>query len=176
MVEEKKRRGTLNSVANRMICTSTVRGLQKKLAEKNVNVSTGIILQLKPFFITYASDKELSLCLCKLCLNVKFLFDTLMAKAKKDGDEGFISISNFFMYHCECPRTPNSYFKWSCVTRTCSQWRNLSPATLTCEHSTELVTVNQIEVVQKQYMCFNKQTNEFETKSTKNNRSSAKIN
>ena len=73
LIEEvTNKRGRVSYVANRMIFTSTVRSLHHKLAEKEVNVSIGSILNCKPFFITYASAKEMALCLCKICLNTKF--------------------------------------------------------------------------------------------------------
>ena len=49
--------------ANRRIATCTVRVLQSKLESENCNISLGIILELKPFFKTYPTDKELALSL-----------------------------------------------------------------------------------------------------------------
>ena len=86
------KRGQASYVANHIIFTSTVRSLHHKLAEKGINVSIGSVLNSKPFFITYASAKEMAPCLCKICLNTKFLFGPLMSRAKKDGDEAFDSI------------------------------------------------------------------------------------
>ena len=119
-VEEKKnKRGRVNMSENRMIVTETVRSMQKSLLEKGIDVSIGSVLNLQPFFVTYASEKEMSLCLCKICLNTKFLFDALMSKAKKDGDEYFDSITAFFMAGCSCPKGENGYHKWSCSIRKC---------------------------------------------------------
>ena len=73
-----------------MILTETLSSIQKLLIGKGITASVGSILNLKPFFITYATEKEMSLFLCKICLNTKFLFDALMVKAKKYGDEIFI--------------------------------------------------------------------------------------
>ena len=69
IIEEKMNKRSITFSANRMIATVTVRGLQKKLMETGVNVSLGTIVYLKPFFINYPSEKEMALCLCKLCLN-----------------------------------------------------------------------------------------------------------
>ena len=87
------KRGQASYVANHIIFTSTVRSLHHKLAEKGINISIGSVLNCKPFLITYASAKEMALCLCKIYLKTKFLFDPLMSTAKKDGDEAFHSIS-----------------------------------------------------------------------------------
>ena len=102
-----------------MISTTTVRGIKKKLAESDYDVSIGAIINNKPFFITYATEKELSLCLCKMCINMSFLFEPLMAKAKKDGDECFASISSFLMSNSSCPKTQTGYYDWKCVNRRC---------------------------------------------------------
>ena len=76
-----------------MILTCTVRNIHNKLTESGVRVSLGKVMSLKPFFITYPTEKEISLCLCKLCLNVKMLLEPL----KKDDDEIYNSASEFFM-------------------------------------------------------------------------------
>ena len=74
-VEEKKnKRGRVNMSGNRMIMAETVRSMQKSLLGKGIFVSIGSVLNLHPFFVTNASEKEMSLCLCKLCLNTKFFF------------------------------------------------------------------------------------------------------
>lgn len=62
--EMKNKRGRINYAVNCVIVTYTVRSTKNKLVEKDVVVSIGSFLNLKPFFITYASDNEMSLCLC----------------------------------------------------------------------------------------------------------------
>ena len=168
IIEEKRnKRGTLQYSSNRRICTSTVRTIQQKLSEKNIDVSIGSVLNLRPFFITYASEKEMSLCMCKLCLNARLMFDPLMAKAKKDGDETFESITHFFSNEVQCPKSVNGYFKWSCSTRSCRNCKNTKPAKLACMSSNELVTVEQFETIERQYLKINKKTNEVEQKTSK---------
>ena len=78
-----------------MVLTCTVRNIHNKLTESGVRVSLGKVKSRKPFFITYPTEKEISLCLCKLCLNVKLLLEPLMAKAKKDDDKIYNSASEF---------------------------------------------------------------------------------
>ena len=111
-----------------MIFTSIVFSLHHKLAEKGINISIGWVLNCKPFFITYASAKEMALCLCKICLSTKFLFDLLISRTKKDGDEGFDSISDFFMVDCKWQRSFNGYYQWKCSKRSCKSCKDAMPA------------------------------------------------
>ena len=161
------KRGRKNVAANRMISTTTVKGIQKKLSDDGLKVSIGSIINNKPFFITYATEKELSLCLCKLCINMTFLFEPLMARAKKDGDETFQSISSFFMDSSSCSKSPNGYYHWKCVNKQCKDCNKLPPATLKCMESEELVTVDQFEMVHREYQKFNTKKKIMEIKKTK---------
>ena len=83
---------------------------------KKVMVSLGTVLNCRPFFVTYATDRELSLCMCKICLNSKLLFEVLMAKVKKDGDVAYDSLSSFYMHECTCTEAPNGYYQWNCCS------------------------------------------------------------
>lgn len=85
-----------------MVSTCSVREIKKKVEVKGFIVSIGSVVQKKPFFITQATEKELMLCLCMLCLNTRLLFKHLMAKAKLDGDVVLSSNSEFFVMHCNC--------------------------------------------------------------------------
>ena len=102
------------------------------------------------------------LCLCNICLNSKFLFDVLMAKVKKDGDETFESLSSFFMYECSCPKDPNGYYQWPCVNKQCKDCKKSRPAALSCQSSSELVTVDQFETVKREYLKVDKETKEIQ--------------
>ena len=55
----------------------------------------GKLIELKPFFIAYPTDKELALCLGKICLNCRLLLDALIAQAKKDGEKLADSVTSF---------------------------------------------------------------------------------
>ena len=57
--------------------------MKEKLSENNIDISFGTILSLRPFFITFATEKEMALCVGKICLDVRLLFDSLVAQAKK---------------------------------------------------------------------------------------------
>ena len=37
--------------------------MKEKLSENNIDISFGTILSLRPFFITFATEKEMALCL-----------------------------------------------------------------------------------------------------------------
>ena len=71
------KRGRTPYQANRMVLICTVRDIQRKLFDKGHSVSLGKVVSLKPFFITYPTDKEVALCLCKLYLNVRLIMEPL---------------------------------------------------------------------------------------------------
>ena len=142
-----------------MIVTKTVCSIHKSLLDKGFNVSLRSVLNLKPFFVTYASEKEMSLCLC----NTKFASDALMSNAK-DGDESFTSITSFLMDGCSCPKGENGYHKWLCSIQKCKDCKDTKPAPLKCSSSKELVTFDQFEVVKREYKKLNFKTNLLELK------------
>ena len=103
-------------------------------------------MSLKPFFITYPTEKELSLCLCKHCLNIKMLLEPFDGKSqKKNHDTTHESASEFFMAESNCEKSPNSYWKWKRCTLKCRNCRNVKSAALKCQQSEETVKVSQFE-------------------------------
>ena len=60
--------------AIKLIATATVQGIKDKLKSNNIDVSVGTVVSLKNFFVIYATEKEMALCLCKLCLNIQLLY------------------------------------------------------------------------------------------------------
>ena len=90
-----------------MIATLTVRGIQEKLKSKQTIVSVGTLMALKPFFINYATEREMALLLCKLCLNTRLLFDAIMSEERKSGGEIFKSVTELFTAKCECSLSSN---------------------------------------------------------------------
>ena len=164
--ENKNKCGRVNTSANHMIVTETVRLIHKPLLDKDFYVSLGSVLNLKPFFVMYASENEMSLCLCELCLKTKFVFDALMSKAKKDGNESFTSITSFLMDGCSCTKGENGYHKWLCSIQKCKDCKDTKPAPLKCSSSKELVTFNQFEAAKKEYKKLNPKTNVLELKTT----------
>ena len=78
------------------------------------------------------SEKEISLCLCKLCLNARMLFEPLQTQAKKDGDDIGESISQFFFGYCVCPKLSNDYFQLKCLKGKCKECN--ATKSLTCRN------------------------------------------
>ena len=139
-----------------MVSTITVKVLQEKLNEKGVNVSIGTVISLRPFFITCPTDKEISLCLCKLCLNAKMMY-VLVKQAKEDGDEiNPNSLTNFYMSSCPFSKSPNGYYKWKCVNGKCSQCKKISPLPLKSSNSSEVIKISQFELTKTPYEKINK--------------------
>ena len=88
--------------APRMIALLSVSCIQKKLKSNKTIVSVGTLMALKPFFINYATEREMALCLCKLCLNTRLLFDSIMSAKRKSSGEIFKSETQFFTAKCDC--------------------------------------------------------------------------
>ena len=76
-----------------MVVTCTIRSIQDQLSQ-GIVVSYRGKISLHPFFITFATEK-IALCLCKICLNTRMLFEPLIAQAKRDGDPTTESITEF---------------------------------------------------------------------------------
>ena len=135
----------------RMIATCTLETLKEKLQEKNIGVSMGTILSLRPFFITLAIEKEMVLCLCKICLNAWLLFKPLMCQAKKDKNMTTDSITKFFIFNCQCLKSESGYFQWKCVTGKCHECKWLKPMSLDLSSSNHLVKFYQFEITKTPY-------------------------
>ena len=150
------KRGRTLYQANRMVLTCTVRDIQKKLFDKGHSVSYGKVASLKPFFITYPTDKEVALCLCKLCLNVRLITEPLMKKTKEDGDKVFESANKFFMSSCDCDKGANGYYKWKFVNLKCKDCKDSSSPDLKCKTSKEQVKVSQFQQTETPYKKFDK--------------------
>jgi len=159
-----------------MVATCTVRAIQSKLAEKEVSVSIGSIISFRPFFVTYATEKEMALCLCKLCLNARMLFEPLMKQAKKDGNECFTSLTEFFMSSLQCPKGTNGYYGWRCVSNKCKECKNVQLPSMICQNSGQFGTVDQFEIITSFYKKVDKVSGkEVEKKSTRTERVSSSI-
>ena len=76
---ETNKRGVSLVTVTKRVLTVTLRAVQTKLLQKTgQELSLGTIFNKKPFFITYASEKEKVLCMCILCLNIREIFGSLM--------------------------------------------------------------------------------------------------
>ena len=105
--EVKNKPGQIYYSANRMVRTCTVRCI----LQQGITVSHSTVLSLCPFFITFATEKAIALCLFKVCLNTRMLFEPLMAQDKRDNDNVTESLTEFFMYYCECLKLSNWYYQ-----------------------------------------------------------------
>ena len=126
-----------------MVVTCPVRSIQRKVAEKDYTVSLGKVLSLRPFFVTYPTEKELSLCICKLCLNSKLLFEPILVQAKKFDDDISKSLTEFYMSSCSWPKAVNGF---KCVTLKCKECKDAKPQSLSCQEDNTLLKIGKFEV------------------------------
>ena len=69
LTEQKKNKsGKMMVCGPRRMVTCTLKTSKEKPLEKNIGVSIGTVLSLRPFFITFATETEMALCLYKICL------------------------------------------------------------------------------------------------------------
>ena len=163
-IEEKEVRKREYFQSNRRILTCTVMEIRHKLQSEGLSISMGKLIELKPFFIAYPTDKELALCLCKICLNCRLLLDALIAQAKKDGEELADSVTGFLMESCPCDKAENGYYQWKCVKGKCKSCKLIKPTKLKCSTSQEQVQVSQFETTKTPYKKLNKKTGKQEDK------------
>ena len=78
-------------------------------------------MALKPFFINHATEHEMVLCFCKLCLNTRLLFDSIMSEERKSGGVIFKSVTEFFTAKCDCTLSLNGFYNWEYITGKCKQ-------------------------------------------------------
>ena len=91
------------------------------------------------------------MCLCKICLNFRLLFDPLVAQVKKDQNDVTDSITKFFMYSCKCPKSENGYYQWKCVAGKCSECKLIKPMPFGCASSEQKIKISQFEVTETPY-------------------------
>ena len=155
--EHKNEHGQLHLASNRMVVTCPVRLIQGKVAEKGYTISLGKVLSLQPFFVKYPTEKELPLCLCKLCLNSKLLFEPILVQAKKVGDISK-SLTEFFMPSYSCPKAVNGFYQWKYVSLKCKECKDAKPQFLSCQEDDTLVKISQFEKVTSEYVNKKKET------------------
>ena len=110
LTEKKNKRVKMMVCGPRRIATCTLKTLKEKFLEKNIGVSMVTVLSLRPFFITFATEKRMALCLCNICLNAWLLFEPLMCQAKKDKNMTIEYITEFFIFNCQCLKSESRYF------------------------------------------------------------------
>ena len=119
-------------------------------------------MNLKSFFITYPTEKEIALCLCKLCLNIRLLTEPLMCKAKADGDVVYDSATKFLMLSCPCEKEVNDYYSCKCMSQKHTECKNLTPVTLKCQNLKEKLKVYQLELTKTPHQKRDKKTGKLE--------------
>ena len=114
-----------------MVITWTVRSTLQWLTEQGVTPSYGAVLSLRPFNITFVTEKEIASVFVNSALKQGCFFEPLMTQAKRDNDDVQDSITEFFMYDCECPKSSNVCYNWNCVAFKCKVCKKASPMPLT---------------------------------------------
>ena len=145
------KRGTNMYRHPRLITTLSTRKMKKNMEKKlGMKLSIGNISACKPFFCGIPSEREMCLCLCKVCLNIRKLFDSIMSCLRKQSSEIVPhSISQFFMEGCEC-RSLNGYYPLECVRGNCTNMDQLS-SNLSISNPNEELTYYNFEVMKKKY-------------------------
>lgn len=125
--EETNNRGVKLFTAIRKVMTCTIRKIQVKLFEKySMNVSIGKIFNLKPFFMSFPTEKEKKLCMCKLCLNLRMKFHCIMEQTKNQNGNVFTSMSNFYVDVCTCNKSEVGHSSFDCCNGFCNSFKNIN--------------------------------------------------
>ena len=97
LIEKMSKGGILQYIATRRVATCTLRKLQCK--------SVGSVFALQPFYVTYPTEKERLLYLCKFFLINRLIFDSLMTSVDTDSKREFDnSVTKFLMKECDCEK------------------------------------------------------------------------
>ena len=151
--------------ATRGIITCTVKELQYKLLTKHgINVSTGTLLDNKPFFLSYANEKERVTSMCSQCINIHLLFNSLKQTAEKNSIK---SVSEYFMNGCSCSKTENGFWSFKCWAGNCKNCKKIKPAKYTCkniQNKNALIKFYLYEVTKKSYVSLKDQKNTISVK------------
>ena len=139
-----------------MVITWTVRSTLQRLTEQGVTPSYGAVLSLRPFNITFVTEKEIASVFVNSVLKQGCFFEPLMTQAKRDNDDVQDSITEFFMYDCECPKSSNVCYNWNCVAFKCKVCKKASPMPLTWWNSDLKTRVHQFKTTEKPCQKVNK--------------------
>ena len=103
------KRGVAVTKAERRVAICSASTIIKKISTAhNVKVSHGSVIKFKPFFICTATEREKSLCLCKICLNLRYILTAL-----NEAEDG--------------------YWGYNCFNRKCTDCWNISSPDLSIE-------------------------------------------
>ena len=84
------------------------------------------------------------------------LVEPLMTQVKRDNYDVQDSITEFFMYDCECPKSSNGCYHWNFVALKCRVCKKASPMPLKCGNSEVKTCIYQFETTEKPYQKVNK--------------------
>ena len=95
-------------------------------------------------------QREMSLCLCWLCLNTWLIFDAVMAEENKSSWSIFTSITQFFTNDCQCPVSSNGFLSWSRVNGKCEECKSSVHNFITADAN--FVLYSQFEQTENPYL------------------------
>ena len=144
LLKEEFKRNVLLVTAEKHIATCSTKKIMKNIFSKfHIKVSKGSVQNYKPFFVGTTSEREKALCLCKLCLNLRYIFTALMNILKDEGKAYYDSISEYFMENSDCPKVPIGYWGYRCCKGTCPECRECSSPDLDVNNPEINVTYSQ---------------------------------
>ena len=124
---EVSKRNVSQVTAVKRILTCTLNDIRKKVVEKFMrSISIGTISIYKPFFITFAPEREMILCMCILSLNIREVFDSLTTYFEAISAEFFTSVSQYMMENCDCDLAENGYWEKDCCLGICDACKDTS--------------------------------------------------
>ena len=81
--------------------------------------------------------------MCKLCLNFRLKFNSVMAHSKRNGGQSTDSISLFYMGSCSCSKGENGYWTLKCVQGKCSKCKDKKPVEIPKLNEGDVLNYNQ---------------------------------
>ena len=118
----KNKRNVVQFVNMWRVTTKTYVELHQDYLKENPNhyISYGVFIALKPFYVRPASDKELSMCLCKLHTHTRRSIECLVSLCKEqEVSLEFDGYKSFFEHlQKNCPKdrdVESTYLSWECT-------------------------------------------------------------
>ena len=129
LIQVVNKRGIEIVKAVRRVATITVRNLVNNLITRDHVFSYGTVINFRPFFIGVATEPEKLECLCRVCFNMRLLFDTIMKAVKEENLEEFKSITEYLKSGGSCKFGRSGYTALECITGDCNVCQGiLNPA------------------------------------------------
>ena len=106
--------------ANRCVTNKTYEQIYRNWKdERNMNISIGSFLNLKPFYVTTATVKEMEMCLCGKCLNPHNIYKAIKSAINEELPK---SLSEYVSKELTCSKdTFNKFHKLDCITGKCNK-------------------------------------------------------